>query len=181
MVSVAKGLESPIKLKFPFNPSLEKFSILGLGDMVVPGIFVAQCLKFDVDNFLEKNNTTNFSKFRSLYFNLSLIGYFASILMCYICMTYFEAAQPALLYLVPGLTLFSILPALILGQFKKFWSYDSTSYETKPKPQVAIENEKDEKKITQIKSEKKITNESEVVNETKGKINGNTSEKEKTG
>ena len=54
MVTVAKKFDVPIKLKFPFN---DKFSILGLGDMVLPGILVALCLKFDVDYFLNLLNS----------------------------------------------------------------------------------------------------------------------------
>lgn len=29
-------------------------SMLGLGDIVLPGIFVSLCLKFDIDNTIEK-------------------------------------------------------------------------------------------------------------------------------
>lgn len=52
MVAVAKNLNSPIKLQFPLDPELSKFSILGLGDMIIPGCYVAQALKFDIDRFL---------------------------------------------------------------------------------------------------------------------------------
>src|SRR5690606_26523612 len=40
MVTVAKNLDIPIKLVFPYLNDLgeEKFSMLGLGDIVVPGI-----------------------------------------------------------------------------------------------------------------------------------------------
>lgn len=51
MVTVAKSLDVPIKLQFPYNwnESPPKFSMLGLGDIVIPGIFVALCLKYDID------------------------------------------------------------------------------------------------------------------------------------
>lgn len=49
MVTVAMSLDVPIKLKIPNG---DKFSILGLGDIVVPGVLVAWALKFDVDSFL---------------------------------------------------------------------------------------------------------------------------------
>ncbi|KAI5634961.1 signal peptide peptidase domain-containing protein [Phthorimaea operculella] len=52
MVTVAKSFEAPIKLVFPqdllingFNAS--NFAMLGLGDIVVPGIFIALLLRFD--------------------------------------------------------------------------------------------------------------------------------------
>jgi minor histocompatibility antigen H13 len=51
MVTVAKSLDAPIKLMFPYNWSEEPplFSMLGLGDIVIPGVFVSLCLKFDLD------------------------------------------------------------------------------------------------------------------------------------
>lgn len=55
MVTVAKSIDAPIKLQFPFTALNEegveiiKYSMLGLGDIVVPGIFVGMTLKYDVD------------------------------------------------------------------------------------------------------------------------------------
>jgi len=49
MLTVAKGIDAPIKLQFPKDYSEEKpkYSILGLGDIVIPGVFVSLCLRFD--------------------------------------------------------------------------------------------------------------------------------------
>jgi minor histocompatibility antigen H13 len=51
MITVAKSIDAPIKLMFPYNwfevPA--KFSMLGLGDIVIPGVFVSLCLKYDID------------------------------------------------------------------------------------------------------------------------------------
>jgi minor histocompatibility antigen H13 len=54
MVTVAKKLDIPIKILFPYlnAEGVEKHSMLGLGDIVVPGIFIALCLKFDIDKNL---------------------------------------------------------------------------------------------------------------------------------
>ena len=50
-VSVAKSFDAPIKLLFPRAMDLEKaakpFSMLGLGDIVIPGVFVALMLRYD--------------------------------------------------------------------------------------------------------------------------------------
>ncbi|MCE2055420.1 hypothetical protein HAX54_042550 [Datura stramonium] len=48
MVSVAKSFDAPIKLLFPTADAKRPFSMLGLGDIVIPGIFVALALRFDV-------------------------------------------------------------------------------------------------------------------------------------
>ena len=50
-VSVATSVEAPIKLLFPraleAGSTRSPFSMLGLGDIVIPGIFVALILRYD--------------------------------------------------------------------------------------------------------------------------------------
>ena len=50
MVTVAKGIDGPVKLLFrrSFDDAEKNFSMLGLGDVVVPGLFLALLLRFDV-------------------------------------------------------------------------------------------------------------------------------------
>lgn len=60
MVTVAKNLDIPIKLLYPYNVNGErKYSMLGLGDIVIPGIFVSVCLKYDIDKAI-KNKLKKF-------------------------------------------------------------------------------------------------------------------------
>jgi len=59
MVTVAKSFDVPIKLLFPYAWNPEKFSMLGLGDIVIPGIFVALCLKYDMDKNIDKIKSLN--------------------------------------------------------------------------------------------------------------------------
>jgi len=49
MVTVAKNIDAPIKLQFPRDLTVDppQYSILGLGDIVIPGIFVSLCLRYD--------------------------------------------------------------------------------------------------------------------------------------
>lgn len=60
MLTVAKGIDAPIKLMFPKDYSQDppQYSILGLGDIVIPGIFVSLCLRFD---FLKTVNAEKLS------------------------------------------------------------------------------------------------------------------------
>ena len=47
MITVAKNIDGPIKLLFPKTlpvNSNEDLSLLGLGDIVIPGIFISLCL-----------------------------------------------------------------------------------------------------------------------------------------
>ena len=58
MLTVAKSVEAPIKLMFPVDLTATppKISMLGLGDIVVPGIFIALCLKYDFDRYLNNKD-----------------------------------------------------------------------------------------------------------------------------
>ena len=49
-VTVAKSFDAPIKLLFPrvLSGKGTPFSMLGLGDIVIPGIFVALLLRYDI-------------------------------------------------------------------------------------------------------------------------------------
>jgi minor histocompatibility antigen H13 len=50
MLTVAKSIDAPIKLLFPRNwtTTPPEFSLLGLGDIVIPGVFIALCLRYDI-------------------------------------------------------------------------------------------------------------------------------------
>ncbi|KAJ8423935.1 hypothetical protein Cgig2_032949 [Carnegiea gigantea] len=91
MVSVAKSFDAPIKLLFPTADPARPFSMLGLGDIVIPGIFVALALRFDVSRGKG-----------SQYFKSAFFGYTVGVVLTIIVMNWFQAAQPALLYIVPA-------------------------------------------------------------------------------
>lgn len=95
MVSVAKNFDAPIKLLFPRAidalTGKTPFSMLGLGDIVIPGIFVALMLRMDVQR--------NFAR---SYFTVAFGGYVLGLAATIVVMNVFNAAQPALLYIVPS-------------------------------------------------------------------------------
>ncbi len=58
MVTVAKSIDLPMKIKFAYLDSLTneiKYSMLGLGDIVLPGLLVSLCIKYDIDSFIIQN------------------------------------------------------------------------------------------------------------------------------
>uniref|UniRef100_A0A3Q2I0B1 Histocompatibility minor 13 n=1 Tax=Equus caballus TaxID=9796 RepID=A0A3Q2I0B1_HORSE len=122
MVTVAKSFEAPIKLVFP-QDLLEKgleadnFAMLGLGDVVIPGIFIALLLRFDIS--LKKNTHT--------YFYTSFAAYIFGLGLTIFIMHIFKHAQPALLYLVPACIGFPILVALAKGEVTEMFSYESSA------------------------------------------------------
>jgi len=137
MVGVAKNLEGPIKLMFPKDLFAEKvaFNMIGLGDIVIPGVFVALMLRFDLINHWRKNNTAEkhtaveessvpYSFTNVKFFNMTMFGYSAGIFITLFVMVFFQAAQPALLYLCPGILISSILTALVCGKVQDLWNFD---------------------------------------------------------
>ena len=132
MVSVAKNLDAPIKLLFPKNifaySSQQKndFALLGLGDIVVPGIFIALCLKFD--HFLAGNRgkaavaNGDFS-FAKPYFIAGLVAYAIGLTTTIVVMHTFKAAQPALLYLSPACGLAPLVTALMRGELGELFAF----------------------------------------------------------
>ncbi|KAK2850895.1 hypothetical protein Q5P01_007171 [Channa striata] len=124
MVTVAKSFEAPIKLVFP-QDLLEKgleasnFAMLGLGDIVIPGIFIALLLRFDVS--LNKNSRT--------YFYSSFLAYIFGLGLTIFVMHTFKHAQPALLYLVPACVGFPVIVALFKGELTEMFRYEESSPE----------------------------------------------------
>jgi minor histocompatibility antigen H13 len=178
MVTVATKLDIPIKLVFQ-GPT--RSSMLGLGDIVVPGMFIALCLRFD--NFMyyyrqrkfvpvqlktdEKSSgeiltttdtqrmvvkpkyvnpqgqwgnhfwTSRFSKmlspdatpalkasaFPKPYFTAAMIGYLLAMMATLAMLLVFNHAQPALLYLVPGVVSAVWLVGTVRGELHEMWIY----------------------------------------------------------
>ncbi|XP_061622313.1 minor histocompatibility antigen H13 isoform X5 [Phyllopteryx taeniolatus] len=132
MVTVAKSFEAPIKLVFP-QDLLEKgldasnFAMLGLGDIVIPGIFIALLLRFDVS--LKKNSRT--------YFCSSFLAYIFGLGLTIFVMHTFKHAQPALLYLVPACVGFPVVVALFRGELSEMFSYESSEGVLPASPRLA--------------------------------------------
>ncbi|KAJ4297744.1 hypothetical protein N0V90_005639 [Kalmusia sp. IMI 367209] len=175
MVTVAKSIDAPIKLVFP-RPSAadsvtEKpsYAMLGLGDVVLPGIMIGLALRFDLFVFylrrqkltqatdgsgevVEKPKyfslagrwsdhfwshsllgrplwTSHNSKpephftFPKTYFKASLAGYILGMFATLGVMHVWGHAQPALLYLVPGVLGSLWLTALVRGELSLMWNF----------------------------------------------------------
>ncbi|KAL1021186.1 hypothetical protein UPYG_G00009910 [Umbra pygmaea] len=143
MVTVAKSFEAPIKLVFPQDLleqglGASQFAMLGLGDIVIPGIFIALLLRFDVS--LKKDTRT--------YFYTSFLAYIFGLGLTIWVMHTFKHAQPALLYLVPACIGFPVVVALLKGELTEMFRYEETSPEdpaVKEKTTDTTEAEKKDK------------------------------------
>lgn len=181
MITVATKLDVPIKLTFK-GPS--RSSMLGLGDIVIPGIFISLALRFDLwlhyhkqikyvpveletemqsetsDKTVKETTTKHklvkvpyvdvqgrwgdrlwttgwralFSKpsptptlaattFPKTYFYASMFGYAVGMLATLTMLIVFDHGQPALLYLVPGVTGAAWLTGLVRREISEMWTY----------------------------------------------------------
>lgn len=175
MVTVAKNLDQPIKLLFPRpdqpgaegKPPVKSYSMLGLGDIVLPGLMIGLALRFDLHMYYlkkqriaaksakgsekgedvikaEYHNVTGLwgsrmwtfglgksslpqslitAAFPKPYFIASLVGYIIGMIATLLVMSIWQHAQPALLYLVPGVLISIWSTALARGEVKQVWAY----------------------------------------------------------
>lgn len=194
MVTVATKLDIPAKLLFPRpsgptdDPAKQALSMLGLGDIVLPGMMIGFALRFDLYLFYlrkqirrDVKDTANDEKatdksatkpaetfvmekdkwypatsgwgerlwtsrralvtsnryhgiiFPKAYFHATIIGYVAGMLVTLGIMQIFHHAQPALLYLVPGVLGAFWGTALANGDLKTLWAYSEADEEEEGK------------------------------------------------
>lgn len=185
MVTVATTLDVPIKLVFESN---KRSSMLGLGDIVVPGIFIGLCLRFDHflhyyrqqklvpveleteatsedgvvstketqrvvrkplyinprgqwgNTFWGHRNATPAVKaagFKKTYFKAAMVGYLLAMVVTLVMLLVFKRAQPALLYLVPGVVSAVWITGLVRREINEMWMY--TEDGTLDKEDVVVE------------------------------------------
>lgn len=130
MVAVATNVDAPIKLLFPkafaVTDADAQFSMLGLGDIVIPGIFIALLLRFDAKRAglkLSEAQKRPLGSFHKPFFNAQMIGYCLGLFATLYIMYAFKHAQPALLYLVPACLLASAVSATMHGQWTELLAY----------------------------------------------------------
>ena len=168
MVSVAKNIEGPVKLMFPkLQDAIDKikkekpdeyadkaydpreFNMIGLGDIVIPGVYVALMLRFDI--YLYKKAKKDITKFgfsfgNMKYFIVTFVFYNLGIIITLCSMYFFNHAQPALLYLVPCTLFSSTLLSFANKEFKLLWKFNEEKIDKEEDDDEDEEDEKDDKK-----------------------------------
>lgn len=182
MVTVATNLDVPIKLLFP-RPGTAKdgkqaLAMLGLGDIVIPGLVIAMSLRWDLWRFYEAKRRATLLEvqklameeimdsdghdmkrrktygeeemelmtkpryvkvtgifgerfwkgaegvtFKKVYFLASIGGYVLGMMVTLMVMHVWKHAQPALLYLVPGVLGSIWGTAALRGELSLMWNY----------------------------------------------------------
>ncbi|XP_032238060.2 signal peptide peptidase-like 2B isoform X2 [Nematostella vectensis] len=122
MVEVATGGDHkeqlPMVLKIPrltksvLSVCARPYSLLGFGDILVPGLYIGFCHSFDT---ISKTP-------RKIYFVATTIAYGVGLLITFGALFLMKTGQPALLYLVPCVLLTGVAIALYRGELKKLWT-----------------------------------------------------------
>ncbi|KAI0226652.1 Signal peptide peptidase-like 2B [Lamellibrachia satsuma] len=128
MVDVATGSGSsstemlPMVLRIPrlstssLSQCLMPYSMLGFGDIVVPGMLVAYCHSFDLKVASGR-----------VYFITTVCAYGVGLLLAFLALSLMAVAQPALLYLVPC----TLVPTCLIGwrrkEFRHLWTGDKVT------------------------------------------------------
>ncbi|XP_051495848.1 signal peptide peptidase-like 2B isoform X2 [Apus apus] len=139
MVEVAAGPSDsatheklPMVLKVPrLNSSPlalcdRPFSLLGFGDILVPGLLVAYCHRFDIQVQSSR-----------VYFVACTIAYGIGLLVTFVALALMQMGQPALLYLVPCTLLTSFAVALWRKELAMFWTGSGFAKDL-PQPPLVI-------------------------------------------
>ncbi|XP_053355914.1 signal peptide peptidase-like 2A isoform X1 [Clarias gariepinus] len=94
-----------------------QFSILGYGDIIIPGLLVAYCHRFDV--WIGSSNR--------IYYVSCAVAYTLGLVLTFVVMLLSKMGQPALLYLVPFTLITSGVLAWRRKEFRQFWA--GTTYQ----------------------------------------------------
>jgi len=99
------------RLLNPYISCGPAYSILGYGDIVLPGLLVSFCLRYDISKNFDKR----------LYYIASSIGYAVGLLITFVALIILQKGQPALLYLVPCTLGTVILMGWKRKELKELW------------------------------------------------------------
>ncbi|PHZ11297.1 uncharacterized protein RHIMIDRAFT_216596 [Rhizopus microsporus ATCC 52813] len=170
MVSVAKNFDAPIKLLWPRHiieyiyGKATSFAMLGLGDIVIPGIFVALTLRYDRHMSWKRNPVGEFrsTDFPKPYFTACFIAYILGLVTTTAVMHIFNAAQPALLYLSPACILSVLITAAIRGELKELFLYTVEDEKKKEKDDEKKKKKRPESQIIEQIVEEEVVEEKKV-------------------
>jgi hypothetical protein len=123
MVTIATGLDVPMKIQIPLilgGGGKLQFTLIGLGDIVLPGMLICFLLRYD---------HTAGSGSKNGYFIAGIIGYTVGLIMCEVIVGTTHIAQPAMIYLVPGTLGSCMALAYKRDEVKLLWEGLETEHE----------------------------------------------------
>lgn len=128
MMTVATKVEAPVKFLFTAPPPYDinappreyNFSVLGLGDVVIPGLFIRFMSK--MDSVLKPSSVLG-------YFDSATLAYGLGLGVCFAVNEITHAGQPALLYLDPACIGSALVCAAANGQLEDVWNFEEERIE----------------------------------------------------
>ncbi|XP_033725447.1 signal peptide peptidase-like 2B [Pecten maximus] len=103
--------EVPRLTPSPLNVCDLPMSLLGFGDVIIPGLLIG--FNHGIDLKVQS---------KKIYFTVAVIGYGVGLLFTFAALYFMETGQPALLYLVPC----TLVPTMVIGccrrEFKLLWN-----------------------------------------------------------
>lgn len=134
----------------PLSVCFVQESLLGFGDVILPGVLIVYNHIFDI-----------YARTKKLYFVLSVIAYLLGLVLAFVALSIMKIGQPALLYLVPCVLLSTIIPACIRGELKMMWTGSFMSFkaepEAHPEPREVSENTQEIDDPQQCNSKMSVT------------------------
>jgi hypothetical protein len=124
MLTVATNMNLPIKLELPLffiNNPIKNCLLLGLGDIVLPGLIIKFCRNFD-----KIKNSERLSD-RNGYYKTVFILYIISLISAFAASYIFSHAQPVLFYIAPIFILGLVFYSLKRGEFYDFYKGSNIS------------------------------------------------------
>lgn len=164
MMTVATTISIPIKILIPTRPlqvgenflaklasnefSFDRVptSLLGLGDIVLPGAFISLCLRYDLFKYHQANVDQSFhhlQTFPKKYFITSVVSYVIGLTLTAGILFVFQTGQPALLYIVPSLLVGTGAQVWYQGDWNELYNFNEELkyYDKKPKTLAEIKGE----------------------------------------
>ncbi len=89
-----------------------QFTLIGLGDIVLPGLLICFLLRFDLTTLQGRANG---------YFIAGIVGYTVGLVLCEVIVGTTHIAQPAMIYLVPCTLGASMGLACKRHELKQLW------------------------------------------------------------
>jgi len=115
-----------VKIDAPVALMVESSShgtMLGIGDVAIPGMFIALAMRYDQYMYFSRGGRSN--KFPKSFFWASIIAYVVGLVLASFVASHFNNPQPALLYICPACTLALIFTGLWRGELSAAWAWST--------------------------------------------------------
>ena len=172
MVVAATSIQIPIKIEFPIlfsNNPIKNCMLLGLGDILLPGMVIKYCRRFDILKKRMDKKKIGLRKKKSKigFYFFNLILYFISVALAMIMMFVFNHGQPVLFYISPIFIIGLMGKAYNDGCFGIFWN--GVKIKKKNEKNKNEENEESDEENEEEEDDEENNNNSNYLDKNKGK------------